>query len=400
MITKLHLKNFLSFKDTVVHFDDFNVILGANASGKSNLIKAILVLKTFALEGVFHSEDSYSDFMETYFRKNSDPKENLYLECRMKNSFKYSNANSELELTLNDYNYSVECSSEEGIIKEEYYAKINQDPKTSQILVREKRTAKILNFDSAGKNVFSQINLSQQMDFSTLINKTNSNLPVALIAGIQNTVLYKLDSIQIIRASTWKNQKLVNPTGSNLAGVLEYYKKYNPQVIDSINEILRRNIPGFKEVKTERLGTKNAVFFSVEELDGHTYSMNELSDGTDYFIAIITALVVLQYSDLDESNKGLLIIEEPEKCLHPQLLSEIVEIAKHLSAKYQVIITSHSADLVSLLKPEELLLMDKDENGSRIKRCNSSKQLETFLKEFSLDQAWLFNELEGGVVYG
>ncbi|HMZ60937.1 MAG TPA: AAA family ATPase, partial [Leptospiraceae bacterium] len=226
------------------------------------------------------------------------------------------------------------------------------------------------------------------------------NLPVALIAGIQNTVLYKLDSIEIIRASTWKNQKLVNPTGSNLAGVLEYYKKYNPQIIDSINEILRRNIPSFKEVKTERLGTKNAVFFAVEEQDGHTYSMNELSDGTDYFIAIIAALVVLQYSDLDENNKGLLIIEEPEKCLHPQLLSEIVEIAKLLTVKYQVIITSHSADLVSLLKPEDLLLMDKDENGSRIKRCNSSKQLEAFLKEFSLDQAWLFNELEGGVVYG
>lgn len=398
MLKKLHLKNFLSFKDTIIYFENYNVILGANASGKSNLIKSILTLKDSIINGVFFSEDSYTDFFENFFRKSSNPNDLMHLGCQIENPINFTNDQNEIEFTLNNHEYSIDFSMNDGIVKESYNAKKNQDLTPIQILNRNKREAKITNIEIK-KQELIKLKLAEQFDFSSLINKTNSNLTIGLIASIHNIFFYKLEAGQIIQPSTWKNQKFLNPNGRNLSGVLEYYKQHNMEVIDSINEILKRNIPQFKQIITEKLGTKNGVYFLIEEIDGCKYALNELSDGTDYFVALITALVILQYWEVNGNTKGIVIIEEPEKCLHPQLLSEIIEITKILSSKFQIIITSHSSDLVSLLKPEDLILIDKDDEGSRVKRGQTTNEIELFLKEFSLDQAWLYNEFKGGVVY-
>jgi len=403
MIKKLQLKNFLSYKDVSIYFQDYNVILGANASGKSNLIKAILALKDQVINGVFQSEESYSDFFENYFRKSSDPKENIQISCEIINPFIFNIENSNEKLITNHHQYSIEYSQNQGVVKEVYNVKFNEELKSDQILSRIESKAKVMMaFNPKDKKgIISQNSeIPPELNYSALINKTNSNLPIGLIASISNTFIYKLDARDIVRASTWKNQKIVNVNGSNLAGVLEFYKQNNSQVVSSINEILKRNIPGHKEVVTERLGTKSGVYFAVNEKDGSQYAFNELSDGTDYFIALITALVVLQFTEIKEGIKGIILIEEPEKCLHPQLLSEIVEITKLLSSKYQIIITTHSTELVSQLKPEDLILVDKNEDGTRVKRGETTKEVEAFLKEFSLDQVWLYNELEGGIAVG
>ena len=128
--------------------------------------------------------------------------------------------------------------------------------------------------------------------------------------------------------------------------------------------------------------------------------LNELSEGTDVFVAMITAMVTSQYIEMPDNYKGIMIIEEPEKNLHPQLMEELVSLAKSLTNKFQVIITTHSSDIVNHLKPEDLILLDKNENGTRVKKVTQTKEVKKYLEEFSLDQIWLNNDLNGGTING
>ena len=212
--------------------------------------------------------------------------------------------------------------------------------------------------------------------------------------------MYNFNPNHIVNPFISRNQKVVNVTGSNLAGVLQYYKDNKPEVIDSINEILKRNIPNFISVDTKPLGISRNYLFFVNEADGKEYMLNELSEGTDVFVAMITAMVTSQYIEMPDNYKGIMIIEEPEKNLHPQLMEELVSLAKSLTNKFQVIITTHSSDIVNHLKPEDLILLDKNENGTRVKKVTQTKEVKKYLEEFSLDQIWLNNDLNGGTING
>ena len=58
-IKSIRVKNFKSFKDVEVHLGNFNVLIGANASGKSNFIQVIKFCATFnatAWKTPFHSK--------------------------------------------------------------------------------------------------------------------------------------------------------------------------------------------------------------------------------------------------------------------------------------------------------------------------------------------------------
>lgn len=403
MLKRLKLKNFLSYKEATIEFNDFNVILGANASGKTNIVRALVVLQSL-INGGHQSLEDFDAFLEGIFNKNANENETLLIEVLISNKVSLDLKDGR-KLKIDEHHYRVEFAFGKGVIAENYWVKIGGNIKPFKILERTTEKARFTEqYDDRYSNALASTveeKLFEKIKYQTLGGKALSGFLTVLQQAYCNAFLtYSLSSNFLIRPFFSRNQKILASNGMNLSGVLEYYKEHNPIVIESINEILRRNIPNFEYLETKPLGISKNYYFTVREKDGKDYVLNELSEGTDLFIGLITAMVTSQYLEIPKGEKGILIIEEPEKNLHPQLMEEVVAVAKSLTDRFQVILTTHSTDLVGQLKVEDLILLDKNVEGTRLARINSTKELGAYLEEFSLDQIWLNNDLGGGTING
>jgi predicted ATPase len=83
-------------------------------------------------------------------------------------------------------------------------------------------------------------------------------------------------------------------------------------------------------------------------------SFNQLSEGT------LRTLALLFYVVTDKSE--LLLLEEPEVCVHHGLLRSLIEIIKEYGRSKQIVFSTHSEAVLDSLKPEQVLLVDRKKN--------------------------------------
>jgi len=114
-------------------------------------------------------------------------------------------------------------------------------------------------------------------------------------------------------------------------------------------------------------------------IDKSSLSPNQLSEGTFRTLSLIFYLLT------DEND--LLLIEEPEVCVHHGLLNSIISIIKSQSKKKQIIISTHSDFVLDQLEPENLILVNKTTKGTIAKSLTKSmtkneyKSLKAYLEE-------------------
>jgi predicted ATPase len=112
-----------------------------------------------------------------------------------------------------------------------------------------------------------------------------------------------------------------------------------------------------------------------------------LSDGTLRYLFLIALL-------LDPTPPPLICIEEPEIGLHPDILPVVAEMLIEASQRTQLIVTTHSDALVSALSPESVLICDRDDRGSHLRRLDP-EPLKKWLENYSLGDLWRMGEIGG-----
>ena len=74
-------------------------------------------------------------------------------------------------------------------------------------------------------------------------------------------------------------------------------------------------------------------------------------------------------------------MEEPEKSMHPSLMARIAEMARDASRRRQIIMTTHSPELVGHAGIESLYAIKKDPGGfSEVCRPSANKEIAQFLE--------------------
>ncbi len=89
------------------------------------------------------------------------------------------------------------------------------------------------------------------------------------------------------------------------------------------------------------------------------------------------------------------IIEEPERNIHPYLISKIVSMMKDASQKKQIIVTTHNPEAVKHASLEDILLVNRDKEGfSNICRPTEKIEIKTFLEnEIGIEELYVQNLL-------
>jgi len=116
--------------------------------------------------------------------------------------------------------------------------------------------------------------------------------------------------------------------------------------------------------------------------------MNELSEGTLRFLWLVSLLQSPALSTIT-------MIDEPEVSLHPELLSLLADLMREAANRTQLIVATHSEQFIRFLRPEEVVVMDIDEDGSAMAKWAESLDLQSWLAEYSLDEVWRMGRMGG-----
>lgn len=158
---------------------------------------------------------------------------------------------------------------------------------------------------------------------------------------------YNLNPDQIREHQPAGSGELLLRDGRNLPSVLRTIEKHDPAVMERIRGYLAAVVPGIQNVEPVQVETRETLRFlqQVKGAEaGWRFSAAQMSDGTLRALGVLVAL--FQGKETGESRLPLVAIEEPESALHPAAAATLLEAILEASQRRQVIVTSHSADLL------------------------------------------------------
>jgi predicted ATPase len=179
------------------------------------------------------------------------------------------------------------------------------------------------------------------------------------------------------------------PDGSNLASVLYTLQSTEERSV-AYNEIcatLSAAFPEFRELRFPPEGGDGRILLRwVEKGQKYGRSSFDLSDGTLSFLYLATLL-------LGPKPSLLICIDEPEVGLHPHAIRLVAEMLQAAAERTQLVVATHSPILVDAVKPEQVVIVEKGEDGATQFRRLDAEELKEWLKEFSLGELWLTGHL-------
>lgn len=209
--------------------------------------------------------------------------------------------------------------------------------------------------------------------------------------------LVELD-LKLLRAANNVNTAIqVDSSGSNLPNV---FASLGRSEEEKTARLFASLIPQFSDVNVKPTTPGcHGFFFTDRWSPSIEYRPEQVSDGTMLVLAYVTILH-------QRSAPDLLAIEEPERGLHPYLLRELVTLLRRMSAgelgtkPTQVVLATHSAELLNFVDPREVRFMDRSgEDGSVVVHAapiddpDWRKSVEAF--DGSLGGMWLSGGLGG-----
>ena len=403
-ISKIRIANFKSFADQTVELNDFNLLVGANASGKSNFVQAFKFLSDIATLGL---EDAISlqggvEYLRNYGVAKSEPlsfqitiQDESHKVDRSVDIGKRFDAKKAHPLTIRtpqeieslEYEFSLRFQKEGSGYSVERdkmtlnYAQVNPTK------VRESGSdyAKIIAENSSGKlkvrsTVPKMEHLSsfggEQIAERTLLFETSI---LHLFAGtymdwFKEIGIYNIDPRKAKGVIPIAGRSELETDGSNLAVVLKKLLS-DEDTSQSIRNLCQYNLPYLKDLGVEQLADR-FISIKVQETfaDGKELPAFLISDGTANIIALVVALYF-------QKQKRFAIFEEPERHLHPKVFSGLMELFKEVSERRQILVTTHNPEVVKYAGIENILLVNRDKNGySLITKPADSEHVRTFLE--------------------
>jgi len=383
-IRTMRLQNFLSYggEGEEIELQPLNVLIGPNASGKSNLIEAIGLLKATPTD------------LTAPIRKGGGINEWLWKGEK-------EAPIAEIEATLEypqgvipiRYRIDFTVAGQRLEILDEIIENENrnsQDEDNAGFFYRYRRDTPVGRFP---KNKLIPINRDYLIPDHSIISQRKDPLQYSELTYLgnqfSNICLYR--DWHIGRNSESRRPQQTDlpehpllEDGSNLGlflNNLQYQLGSRP-----IIEKLKKFYEEAEELSVKIYGGTVQIFIREEGLS-QPIPATRLSDGTLRYLFLLALL-------LDPTPPPLICIEEPEIGLHPDMMSTIADLLVEASGRTQLIVTTHSEALVSSLPPESVLVCERDYLGTHLRRLDPER-LKKWLDNYSLGELWSMGEIGG-----
>ena len=174
---------------------------------------------------------------------------------------------------------------------------------------------------------------------------------------------------------------------SNLGLVLSNLLN-RPPVKRRLLQYLQEFYPSIDDVATPVSGGTVQIFFHEKGLR-QAIPATRLSDGSLRYLCLLAVL-------LHPESPKVICIEEPELGLHPDIIPEVAKLLIEASQRSQIIITTHSDVLVDALSevPEAVVVCEKVDGATQLRRLDA-ESLKPWLEKYRLGELWTSGEIGG-----
>ena len=326
-LEKVHIKNFLSLRDVELPLKPLTVLVGPNASGKSNILNALNLLNDMMKEEelplvkLIHESLWAGEASQISLQLKAKVEEipTLY-ELNLK-----ADANNPFiaeELLVNDINV-IAIQDGQGKVKDEDGE--NETPYKSNKLAL--KSAGDYGDKPTTRALTEFIRKWKFYDFRPdLIREHFKVLPLSLLLSGELDKFPKLDD-----------------DGSILSALLSDWYEDTPDRFQSVSDSLAAST----NLRLDQCKIDGDNQLCLLEEYKQPIPLKRASDGT---LRLVAYYILLNESELPP----LIAIEEPERNLHPGALTDITNVLEQISEHSQVIITTHSSQLLDAFSPENL----------------------------------------------
>ncbi|SDS30091.1 AAA family ATPase [Agrococcus carbonis] len=341
----LTLTNFLSYKRATVDFGDLTALVGPNASGKSNFVAAIRLLRDISSHGLPVAVARRGGFPQIRHRSNGRP----------------TNPSLRLEFRLGDASgqpsshYEIAFSSVAG-------GTYRVKKETAVVYYRDAR----YEFRSDGSTVVSRDSTSKHGDRTSAIAPGHSAASGA--SSFASYLIFQtLSQLQTVEINPQVIREFQEPSslgqfepdGSNVVSIYDSLSSEQRRVVLShLNAI----VPGIVRVEVSSLAGQQTLIFGQQTPNGvREFSARQMSDGTLRAFSMLIAL-------FQPTVPALVVLEEPEIAIHLGALRALVDILRSEARRTQIVITTHSADIADQVDVDSVRVVWSDGEASHLAR--------------------------------
>ncbi|MGO4222298.1 AAA family ATPase [Lysobacter sp. TAF61] len=344
-ITRVALRNYRSIGQCDVALGPLTYLVGANGAGKSNFIDALHLVTDALTTSLDQALNLRGGLGEVRRRSAGHP---THFSIRL---------DFNIEGQAGHYAFNVGALKNRGF----------------EVQTEE------LSLGGQGKGPFYRVERGEVKASSegTAPSLTNDRLALVAMSGLSSfrpvfdaiTAMgfYNLNPKLMRDLQKPQEGRLLKPVGENIASVIGHLERVNPEAVSAIEEYLRTVVPTVHEIGRLQIGPMETLQFRQDVpgvKDPWRFTAQNMSDGTLRALGVLTALF--------QSNRDfaptLIGIEEPETALHPGASAALREALQRASTQTQVIVTSHSPDLLddSSVKDTQILAVISEAGETKL----------------------------------
>jgi predicted ATPase len=171
---------------------------------------------------------------------------------------------------------------------------------------------------------------------------------------IHNENFYMLNANELRQPQRTLKETPFDENGKNLAAVLRRIKYYGGNNWDLLRGVLQSVIKSFNTLEVETVGSYLAtkLLYDTDGTNHRTAYLGQESDGTIRMLGLLAALQ-------QQPSQTFISIEEPEANIHPGALAALAGVIDEASLRSQILVTTHSPDMLDHLPVESFLVVEK-----------------------------------------
>jgi predicted ATPase len=327
-LTRVALKNFKSLAACDVKLGPLTFLVGPNGAGKSNFLDALRFVTDSLRTSLEHALRERGGINEVRRRSGGHPNHfglRLWFTLASGEVGHYAfriGARPQGGFEVQDEECKIECA--EALGGSQYF-------RVESGMVVEN----------------TQPGPAAAIDRLYLVNASGLSAFRPVYEALSRMGFYSLNPDSIRDLQSPDAGELLARDGGNITSVLAQLKKNNPSRKARIEEYLSKVVPGVHGVDVKVIGPKETLEFRQQVAglkDPWRFLAANMSDGTVRALGILVAL--FQSGNGAGPRVPLVGIEEPEIALHPAAAGLLRDGLREASRGTQVIVTSHSGDLL------------------------------------------------------
>ncbi|MFM6509632.1 MAG: AAA family ATPase [Dolichospermum sp.] len=409
MLKKLILENWKSFRYAELPLDPLTVLIGTNASGKSNVVEALEFLRRIAngenIETALAGDKTLPSLrggVELAARKgeNEFTLKVLVGDEDDETDYLYVIKTQTIPQTQNIEEY-IEYHSLTNNLEKSQVIKFDLQPPKPHNYSITKRTKSVDKRNCITEYSESEHSYLQQLTF---VQQSPQSFYREILKSICILCFNPIPSRMRDFSRLSEN---IESDGSNIAGVLAGLPDDKKAEIENTLSEYLKDLPegDIKKVWAEKVGRfgYDAMLYCQEEWkSGEIIEIDarSMSDGTLRFLAILTAL-------LTRPEGSQIVIEEIDNGLHPSRAALLVKILKEIGSKrnIDILLTTHNPALLDAFGPEIVPFVvvahrDSETGESKLTLLEDIDNFPKLFASYSLGQMTTKGAIERSLSHG